>query len=69
MKKLIGSLLTSKKFLAFIVGIILTALSKKGIVIPEDMVQEVVILTASYIGGQGIADMGKEKAKEENKPA
>lgn len=61
MKTLFGKLLTSKKFIAFLVGIILTALSKKGIVIPEDMATEVMGLTAAYLVGQGAADWGKEK--------
>jgi len=60
MKTVFSKLITSKKFVAFIIGIVLTALSKKGIIIPEDMAMEVFGLTASYIIGQGAADFGKE---------
>ena len=62
---LLKSLLSSKKFVAFIVGLIVTILAKAGILIPEDVVLEVVGLTSSFIIAQGVADAGKEKAKIE----
>lgn len=63
MKKVLSQLATSKKFIAFIVGLIMAGLSKKGIVIPAEMQSEIIMLTMAYIGGQGLADLGKEAKK------
>ena len=65
MKKVLAELFTSKKFIGFLVGIVLSILSKKGIAVPPELATEIVALTASYVVGQGLADMGKEKAKIE----
>ena len=56
------SLLSSKKFLATLVGIIVTLVAKIGWDVPEETVTKLVGLLASYVVGQGIADAGKEKA-------
>lgn len=66
MKKVLLSLISSKKFIAMIVGLILTMLAKANIGLSEASVTEIVALIMSYIVGQGIADHGKEKAKIEN---
>ncbi len=62
--KLLKSLLGSKKFFAFLIGLLMLGFSKLGWGISEDMVTEVVALVAAYIMSQGIADHGKEAAKE-----
>lgn len=63
--ELLVSLLNSKKFVAFIIGLIMTVLGKYNIVIPEDVVTEIVSLTIAYILSVGLQDHGKEKAKIE----
>lgn len=62
-RRLGAALFTSRKFVAFLVGLLLTYLSKKGIVLPPDMAEEVVGLAVAYILGQGLADYKKEAAK------
>lgn len=64
MMDIIKSLLSSKKFLAMIVGLIVTLVGKIGWDIPEETVSKLVGLVASYVVGQGIADFGKEAEKE-----
>jgi len=62
---LIKSLFRSKKFVAMITGIVLSILAKLGIGIPEDVIAEIITLVSVYIAGQGLSDIGKEKAKIE----
>jgi len=63
----VKQLLSSKKALACIVGLVAVVLSmllgKLGVSIPEDRVEEIVMLISAYVLGQGIADHGKEKEK------
>ena len=64
---LLKGLFGSKKFVALVIGLGVTAAVKMGL--PEDAGKElstqVVALVATYLGAQGIADAGKEKAKIE----
>ena len=55
-------ILTSKKAQATILGILAVVLGDAFGLEPEQ-VQMIVGLVASYIFGQGVADLGKEKAK------
>ena len=70
----IASMLGSKKFLATVVGVILSILSSKGILIPEEALIGVLAPIFMYIFGQGLADIGKEykptivQQLSENKP-
>lgn len=64
--KLIQSLVGSKKFLAMLTGIIgIVALKIFKINLDATTVGEIVGLVAVYIGGQSVADAGKEAAKVE----
>lgn len=63
---LIKSLFGSKKFLAMLTGIIgIVALKVFKINLDATTVGEIVGLVAVYIGGQSVADAGKEAAKVE----
>jgi xanthosine utilization system XapX-like protein len=63
---LIKSLFGSKKFLAMLTGIIgIVALKVFKINLDATTVGEIVGLVAVYIGGQSVADAGKEAAKIE----
>ena len=61
--QILVDLLTSKKFLAMVVGIIMSIATKYGLNIPEDLVNQLVALIVTYVVGQGIADSGKEAAR------
>ena len=61
----IKALFGSKKFLGMVVGVLLTLFGKIGFGITEEQTWGVVLLVASFITGQGLADLGKEKAKVE----
>ena len=61
---LIRSLLTSKKFVAMVCGLVgLTALKVFKVAVDPQTVAEVVGLVAAYIVGQGISDNGKGAAQ------
>ena len=57
----IATMLSSKKFLAALGTVILIVLEDVGVPIPE----EVVVPLVAYIVAQGLADIGKERAKAE----
>jgi len=59
-------LLTSKKFQAAVIAVVVMVLSKIGLDLNPDMLLAVVSPLIAYILGQGIADHGKERAKIEN---
>lgn len=64
--QLIRELLTSKKFVTSLLGVITAVAVKFGA--PEAKVEELLVLVSpflAYVGAQGLADMGKEKAKVE----
>jgi uncharacterized membrane protein (DUF441 family) len=63
--EVIKGLFGSKKFVALLVGLAVAYLTRRGIVLPPDMVEEVVGIFVAYIIGQGIADNKKEAAKVE----
>lgn len=68
MKKIAISLLSSKKFLALLVTLlVLVATRKLGLdeETATELAREIVALAAAYMVGQGVADHGKEKAKIE----
>lgn len=58
----IKALLTSKKFIATMVGVVAVLVSKIGWDVPEETLWQVVALIASFTGSQGLADWAKEKA-------
>jgi uncharacterized membrane protein (DUF441 family) len=55
----------SKKFQALIAGIIITITADYGLELDQQTIYAIVGLFAAYMTGQGIADVGKEKAKIE----
>lgn len=60
---IILDLLNSKKFVAALIGVITGISVKLGV--PETQVSEILTLLSpilAYIGAQGFADIGKEKA-------
>jgi hypothetical protein len=66
--KLIRELLSSKKFVTSLLAVVAAVCVKLGA--PEAKVDELVAIVSPflvYIGAQGLADAGKEKAKVESK--
>jgi hypothetical protein len=61
-------LLKSKKFQASLIGLIVALASKVGFDLDEQAVLTIVSPILTYIAGQAVADIGKEKAKIEHQP-
>jgi uncharacterized membrane protein (DUF441 family) len=61
----LADLFKSKKFVAMLAGLIATLVAKIGWELDEATITQIVALVATYIAGQGLADLGKEKAKVE----
>lgn len=56
-------LFTSKKFIAMIIAVAIVLGARHGYIqLDPTSVTNIVITIASYILGQGLADLGKEKA-------
>lgn len=66
-KDLLKALFSSKKFLALLAGAMVWLAGKGGLALTEADVTPLLILLGGYIGAQGLADIGKEKVKEEAK--
>jgi hypothetical protein len=66
MREMIRSLLSSKKAVAAIAGVIVIGASRAGIVLPPEATHDLVAVVVAYLIGQGLADVGKEAAKAEN---
>lgn len=56
-------ILHSKKFQASVVGLLAAFLGKLGFDFDETTLMAVISPILAYIGGQAVADIGKEKAK------
>lgn len=65
MKHALGDLLASKKFLTAVVAFIVAVAGKFGFDLDEATVMALISPFLILIPGQGIADIGKEKAKVE----
>lgn len=63
--KMIGEMMTSKKFIAMVAGFIVAVLAKWKLNIDPETIQYLIGLVIAYIVGQGWADSGKEAAKIE----
>ena len=61
-KETLVRLLTSAKVLTALVGLIVGAAAKRGIVLAPDDVNTVIAIFAVLIGAQGAADFGKGAA-------
>ena len=65
MKELLKQILTSKKAWAAIVACLVWCLGRFGWDVPAAELLPVVAILCTFIGGQALADIGKEKAKVE----
>ena len=63
---LFADLFTSKKFVAAIAGLVVAILGSNEILIDQEALTTVLAPLMAYIVGQGVADIGKERAKIEN---
>ena len=61
---MLKTLLTSKKFVAAIVGVIVGLVAKLGVELDTDATALVISPILAYIVGQGVADHGKSRAQE-----
>ena len=59
MWKLFAEVLTSKKAIATIAGVLIVATNKIGLNLPEEAVTQIVAAIAAYVVSQGLADFGK----------
>ena len=55
-------ILNSKKFQGLLVGVAVTIAADQGLDLDRETIFALVGLFATYIGGQAVADIGKEKA-------
>ena len=62
MPQIIKDLLSSKKAIAAIVGVLMVLIGRFGLDVDPELVTQVVSLVVAYIVGQGIADNGKAAA-------
>ncbi len=63
-------ILKSKKFQAALVSLVVVIAAKAGFDLDEAALLTIISPLLTYIAGQALADVGKEKAKAEaNKPA
>ena len=60
---MLRDLLTSKKFIATIAGVVTAAAARKGLNMSEADTAMVLGMFATYVAAQGAADHGKERAK------
>lgn len=60
---MVRELLTSKKFVVFVSGLIVTLLAKYKFDVDPATVQNIIYMIVAYLIGQGVADAGKEAAK------
>jgi len=66
MREMIRSLLSSKKAVAAIAGVVVIGASRAGIVLPPEATHDLVAVVVAYLIGQGLADVGKEAVKADN---
>ena len=59
MWKLIGEVLTSKKAIATIAGVLIVASNRIGLQLPEEAITQIIGAIAAYVVSQGLADFGK----------
>tara|TARA_R110001583_G_scaffold65513_1_gene189323 strand:+ start:351 stop:557 length:207 start_codon:yes stop_codon:yes gene_type:complete len=59
------SLLSSKKFIVTIGSMLTTLVAKLGFDVDQEVINSLLAMCAVYVGGQSVADIGKEKAKQE----
>ena len=57
--KLLSEVLTSKKAIATIAGVLIVSTNRIGLQLPEEAVTQIVGAIAAYVVSQGLADFGK----------
>ncbi len=62
-KPVLEQVLTSKKALAMLAGALVWVLAQAGVTATPEQILPVLVLIATYILGQGLADIGKEANK------
>lgn len=62
MWKLFAEIVTSKKAIATLAGVVLVATNRFGLQLPEDAVTQIIGAIAAYALSQGLADFGKNAA-------
>ena len=67
MPVVLRDMLGSKKAIAMIVGLVVSCVGKYGLDLPTEELTAVLSPILAYILGQGVADVGKEKARLERK--
>lgn len=63
MWKVVSELLTSKKAIATIAGVLIVATNRAGLQLPEEAVTQIVGAIAAYVVSQGLADFGKNSTR------
>ena len=66
MTQAIKDMLGSKKAIAMIVGLVVSFAGKYALQLPTEELAAVLSPVLAYILGQGVADVGKEKARIEH---
>ena len=62
-KAFLADVFTSKKAVAALVTLLVIVLQALGFPISEQVIQNILMVIAPYLVGQGIADAGKEAAR------
>jgi len=57
--KMLADVLTSKKAIATLAGVLVVATNRIGLQLPEEAVTQIVAAIAAYVVSQGLADFGK----------
>lgn len=63
LKDTIKNLLSSKKFVTSMTGVIVVVLAEYDIVIPQESSEYVAGLVITFVGGQSLVDVAKEIKK------
>ena len=66
MQSVLKDMFSSKKFIATMIGVVITLAAKIGFDIDHETAAMIVGLISAYILGQGVADAGKSKAQIES---
>ena len=59
MWKMLAEILTSKKAIATLAGVLIVASNRIGLQLPEEAITQIIGAIAAYVVSQGLADFGK----------
>jgi uncharacterized YccA/Bax inhibitor family protein len=68
LKAVIGELLTSKKFISAVSGLIVLLIAKMGFQASPEAITGIIAIISTLLLGQGLADFGKAKEEISNAP-